>query len=102
MALAPGRISGSRKVPMALSDEERRRLEKLEKELAAADPNLDRKLQSGLPRRRPAPRPVYGVLAILPGFALVIVGISTKLTLIGAIGFMLMIAGAHWYLLRRW
>jgi hypothetical protein len=31
---------------MALSDEERRRLEKLEQELAATDPDLDRKLQA--------------------------------------------------------
>lgn len=86
---------------MALSDDERRRLEKLEQELAAADPNLDRELQSGLSRGRPAPRAVYAVLAALPGFALVIAGIITKLTLIGVIGFALMVTGAYWYLFRR-
>lgn len=86
---------------MALSDEERRRLEKLEQELAAADPNLDRELQSGLSRGRPAPRAAYAVLAALPGFALVIVGIATKLTVIGVVGFMLMVAATHWYLFRR-
>lgn len=86
---------------MPLSDEERRRLEKLEHELAAADPSLNRKLQSGVTGGRTAPRAVYGLLAALPGFALVIAGSATKLTVIGVIGFMLMVAGAHWLLLRR-
>ena len=32
---------------MALSEEERKRLEKLEQQLASTDPDLDRTLQSG-------------------------------------------------------
>ena len=83
---------------MGLSDEERRRLEKLEQELAAADPDLDRKLQSGTPYRRPAALAVRGVLAVIAGFALVIAGIAAELTVIGALGFLLMVAGAHWFL----
>ena len=83
---------------MALSDEERRRLEKLEKELAATDPDLDQELQTGLPRIRTSARAVYGALFALAGFALVIAGIITKLTFIGAFGFLLMVAGAHWLL----
>lgn len=81
---------------MALSDEERRRLEKLEQELALSDPGLDRQLQSG---RNPAsPRTIYGVLAVLAGFALVIAGITTQLAVIGVAGFLLMVAGANWFL----
>lgn len=81
---------------MALSDEERRRLEKLEQELALSDPGLDRQLQSG---RNPAsPRSIYGVLAVLAGFALVIAGIITQLVVIGVAGFLLMVAGASWSL----
>lgn len=86
---------------MALSDEERRRLEKLEQDLAAADPHLDRKLQYGIPGHRPARRAACGALVLLPGFALVIVGIITKLTAVGVIGFIFMVGGAHWFLLRR-
>ncbi|MGY2744433.1 DUF3040 domain-containing protein [Arthrobacter sp. UYCu723] len=82
---------------MPLSDEERRRLEKLEQDLAATDPDLDLELKSGLPRGMAA-HTVYGLLAALAGFALVIAGIITQLTIMGAIGFLMMVAGAHWFL----
>jgi uncharacterized membrane protein YedE/YeeE len=80
---------------MALSDEERKRLEKLEQELALSDPGLDRQLQSG--RNPDSPRTIYGVLAVLAGFALVIAGIITQLAVIGVAGFLLMVAGASWF-----
>lgn len=83
---------------MALSDEERRRLEKLEQELAASDPDLARKLQSEAPKAREASRIVYGAVTAMAAFGLVIAGIITKLTVIGAVGFLLMIAGAHLFL----
>ncbi len=82
---------------MPLSDEERRRLEKLEQDLAAKDPDLDLELKSGLPRGVAA-RTVYGLLTALAGFALVIAGIITQLTIMGAIGFLVMVAGAYWFL----
>lgn len=82
---------------MPLSDEERRRLEKLEQDLAATDPELNLELQSGQPRGMAA-RSVWGILAALAGFALVITGITTQITIIGVIGFLLMCAGANWYL----
>lgn len=81
---------------MALSDDERSRLERLEQELAATDPDLDRQLQSGW---SPAfPRTIYGVLAVFAGFSLVIAGIITQLAAIGVAGFLLMVAGASWFL----
>lgn len=83
---------------MALSDEERRRLEKLEEELAATYPDLDRELQGGLSRYRASSRTIYGLLATLAGFALVIAGIITQLAVIGVAGFLLMVAGASWFL----
>ena len=82
---------------MALSDEERRRLEKLEQELAATDPDLDRQLQDGVSRDWASPRTVYGILTVFAGFALVIAGIITRQALIGAVGFLLMIAAAYWF-----
>lgn len=51
-------------------DEERRRLEKLEQDLTAADPDLDRKLQSGLTHRQTAAGSVYAIGAALAGLAL--------------------------------
>lgn len=82
---------------MALSDEERRRLEKLEQELAAADPDLAREL-AGLTRSRATSGTLYGVSAAIAGLALIIAGIITKLTVIGVIGFLLMVAGGHWFI----
>ncbi|HSL36337.1 MAG TPA: DUF3040 domain-containing protein [Arthrobacter sp.] len=82
---------------MPLSDEERRRLEKLEQDLAATDPELNLELQSGRPRGMAA-RSVWGILATVAGFALVIIGIITQITIIGVVGFLLMCAGANWFL----
>jgi hypothetical protein len=96
-ALTPRCTSPRIKVPMALSDEERRRLERLEKELAAEHPDLARKLQSGFTRSTSGARLIYGVMGALAGFAVVIAGIITKLTVIGVIGFLLMVASG-WFL----
>jgi hypothetical protein len=80
-----------------LSDEERRRLEKLEQDLAATDPELNRELQSGEPPGMAA-RAATGILVAVAGFAMIITGIITQVTIIGVIGFVLMCAGAHWFL----
>lgn len=85
---------------MALSEEERRRLEKLEQELASSDPDLDQRLQAGVRgnRQREAATMARGALTLIAAFTLVIVGIATELIIVGAVGFLLMIAGAHWFL----
>ncbi|WP_457963386.1 DUF3040 domain-containing protein [Arthrobacter sp. D1-29] len=85
---------------MALSEEERKRLEMLEQELASSDPDLERTLQTGAPGHHPreATTMVRGILTLVAGFALVIVGIATELIIIGAVGFLLMMAGAHWFI----
>jgi hypothetical protein len=85
---------------MALSEDEPRRLEKLEQDLAASDPDLDQRLQAGVPGKRPreAVATVRGALSLIAAFTLVIVGIATDLIIVGALGFLLMIAGAHWVL----
>ena len=85
---------------MALSEEERKRLEMLEQELASTDPDLDRTLQSGAPGKhtREAATMVHGLLTLVAAFTLVIVGIATELIIIGAVGFLLMMAGAHWFI----
>ncbi|MDE8669949.1 DUF3040 domain-containing protein [Pseudarthrobacter sp. H3Y2-7] len=80
---------------MALSDEERRRIQNLEQELAETDPGLDHQLQEGMSRRWTSARTVYGILASLAGFALVIAGIINQLAVIGVAGFLLMVSGAR-------
>ena len=85
---------------MALSEEGRRRLEKLEQELAASDPDLDLRLQAGAPGKcqGEAATMVRGALTLIAAFTIVIVGIATELIIVGVVGFLLMIAGAHWLL----
>ncbi|BCW47058.1 DUF3040 domain-containing protein [Arthrobacter sp. StoSoilB5] len=79
---------------MSLSDEERRSLEELERDLASSDPDLDLQLKSGRPRGAVA-RSVFGVLTVLAGFAMVIAGIITQLVIVGVVGFLLAGAGAY-------
>lgn len=40
----------------------------------------------------------WGVLTLIAAFTVVIVGIATDLVIVGAVGFLLMIGGAHWFL----
>lgn len=84
---------------MALSDEERSRLEKLEQDLAAADPDLDWRLQSGLPRSPAAAGSVYAIGAAVAGFALIITGGSIRFAVMSVVGFLLLLgAGTYWFL----
>lgn len=80
---------------MSLSDEERRSLEELERDLASTDPDLAYELKSGRPRGALA-RNVLGSLAVLVGFIMVIAGIITQLVILGVAGFLLASGGAYW------
>jgi ferric-dicitrate binding protein FerR (iron transport regulator) len=87
---------------MALSDDERRRLEALEEQLRVEDPRLARDLGN---RKPPAPVPrrtVFAALAVLAGLAIVIVGVATQIPVIGVIGFALECAGAFWLAGCKW
>lgn len=81
---------------MALSDEERRALEILEQELAESDPELVRKLQYGTTesKDRAAATAVRGVLTMIAAFTLVIAGIAFEVSIIGVVGFLLLITGS--------
>ena len=77
---------------MALSDFERRRLEELEQGLIHDAPDLVHTMDSKWSSRRSARRAV-GVLALVGGFALVLVGVAAQLAVVGILGFLLTIAG---------
>ena len=88
---------------MGLSDDERRRLRELEEELYAEDPVLARKLGRSGSRNASGARKVYGLLAVVAGFAVLIAGITAQLTVLGVLGFLLACAGAYAYFGgRRW
>ncbi|MCT9870789.1 DUF3040 domain-containing protein [Paenarthrobacter aurescens] len=84
-------------IPVSLSEEERRSLEELERELASTDPDLASELESGRPRGAKA-RTILGSLIVLAGFAMVIAGIITQLVVLGVVGFLLASTGAYWLL----
>jgi uncharacterized membrane protein HdeD (DUF308 family) len=83
---------------MPLSDEERKRLEELERDLAAEDPKLAQELETGpTPRVRTA-HITLGLLTAIIGVAVLILGVMSQLTLLGVAGFLLMCAGTIWIL----
>jgi ferric-dicitrate binding protein FerR (iron transport regulator) len=79
-----------------LSDEERRRLEQLERELAAEDPHLARILASGPRGERAAPAR-RAALAVIAGMVLVIAGIAWESAAFGLTGYLLTCAGVLRY-----
>ncbi|WP_139005291.1 DUF3040 domain-containing protein [Arthrobacter crystallopoietes] len=83
---------------MPLSDDERKRLRELEEELAAQDPHLAQKLGTQGLSNRSGARRVYGLLVTIAGLALVILGISLQLTIVGVMGFLASGAGAYIFL----
>ena len=88
-----------RRIPVKLSDEERRRLEQLERELAAEDPRLARILAPGPSSERPA-AVRRAVLAVIAGMVLIIAGIAWKSAVFGFTGYLLTCAGALWYFVQ--
>jgi hypothetical protein len=86
-------------IPVALSDEERRRLEELERGFAAEDPELARKLSSGPPV--PASRGLRTVLTVGLGLVLLILGAASELAVVAVSGFVLMYVGALRYFLPQ-
>lgn len=80
---------------MPLSEEERRQLEELERDLAAEDPRLAQELVSGSVRHTFSASSYFGVVACLMGIVVLIAGIGTQITLVGVGGFLLMGVGAY-------
>ncbi|HKU36289.1 MAG TPA: DUF3040 domain-containing protein [Paenarthrobacter sp.] len=88
---------------MPLSDQERRVLEQLERELFIDDPALARRLESGkLPHHVTAPK-VLNVIAVVLGIALMLLGIPIYPSPLGFLGFVLVGSGitAHYVQRRR-
>jgi hypothetical protein len=80
---------------MPLSDRERKKLEELEADLAADDPQLAQRLSSGSIRFRFTASTYFGALAFLIGLVLLITGVSTQIIVVGVGGFLLMGAGTY-------
>lgn len=78
---------------MPLSDHEQRLLDQMERALYAEDPKFVSNM-AAVPRRlRMRRRVLLGVLLLVAGVALVVLGVASQLVWLGAVGFVLMVAG---------
>ncbi|MFY0405826.1 DUF3040 domain-containing protein [Solicola sp. PLA-1-18] len=86
---------------MPLSEEEQRLLDQLEQALAADDPSLASALRGSKLRARNRRRAIVAVLAFLGGVALLMVGVISTITVVGVVGFVVML-GATYVFLNAW
>ena len=78
---------------MALSDNEQRILDELEKQFAAQDPKLTKSFQNGPAGKFSSGKILIGVLALVVGLVLLIFAVSSKMILLGVLGFVVMLLG---------
>lgn len=79
---------------MPLTDEERKRLEQLERELSLEDPEFAQKLRRGLVVGPSTPG-LWNLAMLLGGVLILLAGMAMQFIIIGVIGFLLMGAGAY-------
>lgn len=82
---------------MPLSEHEQRLLDQLEQQLQSEDPKFASTMDSGSAAGSGARRLILGILAIVAGLIIVLVfGLTMKMTWLGVLGFVVMLAGATW------
>ncbi|MFD1826587.1 MULTISPECIES: DUF3040 domain-containing protein [Mumia] len=83
---------------MPLSEEEQRLLEQLEHALAAEDPRLASTLRGSKLRARARRIVVLAAIGFVAGVGLLMTGVIAASTPLGVLGFVLMVAGAYFFL----
>jgi hypothetical protein len=79
-----------------LSDHEQRLLEQMERALYQEDPKFASSLRSGRSGGIDRKKIALGVFGVALGLVTVVAGVALSQTIIGVLGFVLMIAGAFW------
>ena len=85
---------------MPLSERERQLLEQMEQALSAEDPRLASQMRQGTDNRRRNRQFILGGAVVVIGLAVVLLGVMQQSVWIGAVGFLVMVAGAI-YALRN-
>ncbi len=80
---------------MPLSEHEQKLLEQLEKQLNEDDPKFASSMGSAAGRSWSTRHLVIGVLAALAGIALLLVGVTLQIIVVGVLGFVVMGAGVY-------
>ena len=78
---------------MALSENEQRLLEEMERNLLQEDASLDQKLKRVGSVNRSAGKLVAGVLTMIAGIGLLIFALATQVTFMGVVAFIVMVIG---------
>jgi membrane-associated phospholipid phosphatase len=76
---------------MPLSDREQQLLEQMERALIEEDPRFATSMRGGPRQARNRRRLAIGVGGVLVGLAVILLGVTTKLVVVGALGFALMV-----------
>lgn len=79
---------------MPLSERERQLLEQMEQALSAEDPRLASQMRQGTDNRRRNRQFILGGAVVVIGLAVVLLGVMQQSVWIGAVGFLVMVAGA--------
>ncbi|HET8600277.1 MAG TPA: DUF3040 domain-containing protein [Segeticoccus sp.] len=81
---------------MPLSEHEQHLLEQMEQALYAEDPKFASHMVGSVARHRLHQRIAIGVIAGIVGLVLVVLGVMSSMIWLGAVGFVIMVAGAVW------
>ncbi len=79
---------------MPLSEEELRMLEQMERALVAEDPKFASTLRGTTMRRVARQRTILAGVGLLIGIAVLMTGAISRITVVGVIGFIIMLAAA--------
>ncbi|WP_320538001.1 DUF3040 domain-containing protein [Pseudarthrobacter sp. IC2-21] len=86
---------------MPLSEHEQKLLEQLEKQLHEDDPKFANSMGSDPGRTWSTRHLVIGVLCALAGIALLLVGVTTQIIIVGVLGFVVMGGGVYFATMRK-
>jgi Flp pilus assembly protein TadB len=86
---------------MPLSEHEQKLLEQLEKQLHEDDPKFAHSMGSDPGRNWSTRHLVIGVLCALAGIALLLVGVTTQIIIVGVLGFVVMGGGVYFATMRN-
>jgi len=87
-----------REEDVPLSEEEQRLLQQMEQALAAEDPSLASTLRGSKMRARNRRQAIASVLGFILGIGILMVGVIATLTVVGVVGFLVMLATAYLFI----
>jgi predicted phage tail protein len=95
--VADGRLVSPKEVTVPLSEHEQKLLEQMERAMYAEDPKFATQMK-GSAAKSARRRMIAGAAIVVVGLALVVLGVTTELIIVGGLGFAVMVGGVAWAL----